>query len=91
MQELEPTWGRALRVWWLIVWRSMLGAIVFGAIVGGIFGFVVGILQLPAQIITTFAPLLGGSIGLVWAVMVTRMALRKRYSDFRIALVPRTD
>ena len=88
MEELEPTWGRAFRVWWLIVWRSLLGAVVFGAIVGGIFGFVIGILKLPVEIITVVSPILGAVIGLVWAVMVTRMALRKKYSDFRIALVP---
>ena len=41
MQELEATWGRVLRVWWLIVWRSILGAIVIGGVAGGILGFVV--------------------------------------------------
>ena len=91
MQELEASWGRVLRVWWLMTWRSILGAIVIGGVAGGILGFVIGILQLPVEIIAVGGPILGAVIGLVWWVVVVRMALRKKYSDFRIALVPRTD
>ncbi|MGH6767636.1 MAG: hypothetical protein ACRECO_01300 [Xanthobacteraceae bacterium] len=89
MQELEPTWGRALSVWWLITWRSMLGAVVLGAIVGGIFGFIVAMAGGSPQLIGAVSPFLGMIVGLVWVIAVVRMALRKKYSGFRIALVPR--
>jgi hypothetical protein len=90
MQELEPTWGRALRVWWLIFWRGVVGGALLGGLVGGIFGFAVAILKLPPEVIVTYSPLLGAAVALPWIILVVRMALRKKYSDFRIALVPRT-
>jgi hypothetical protein len=31
-QFLEATWGRVLRIWWSLVWRSM----VFSSVAGGI-------------------------------------------------------
>src|SRR5262249_5115172 len=32
-QELEPTWSRAIRVWWLFCWRYLVGYIAIYAIV----------------------------------------------------------
>jgi ribose/xylose/arabinose/galactoside ABC-type transport system permease subunit len=89
MQELEPTWPRVLSVWWLISWRGMVGAVLLGAAVGFVLGFVVALLHLPEEIITVGGGVMGGIIGLVWVVVVIRMALRKKYGDFRIALLPR--
>ncbi|HTT47497.1 MAG TPA: hypothetical protein VMG39_05765 [Pseudolabrys sp.] len=89
MQELEVTWGRTISIWWLFMWRSLLGALVFGFAIGAAIGFFVAILGLPREIITIASPLLGAVIGILWGVMVMRMALRKLYSDFRIVLVPR--
>jgi hypothetical protein len=34
MEELEPTWSHALRVWWLIFWREILGALLLGLLFG---------------------------------------------------------
>jgi hypothetical protein len=31
---------------------------------------------------------LGPVVGIVWATFVVRMALRKKYAGFRIALIP---
>jgi hypothetical protein len=88
MQELELTWGRVMSVWWLLTWRSMLGAIVLGALVGGIFGFVIAASGQSPQIIAAVSPFLGMIVGILWVIAVVRMALRKRYSGFRIVLVP---
>ena len=89
MQELEPTWPRVLSVWWLISWRGMVGAVLLGAVAGFVLGIVVALLHLPEQVITLGGGVMGGIIGLVWVVVVIRMALRKKYGDFRIALLPR--
>jgi hypothetical protein len=88
MQELDLTWGRSMRVWWLMVWRGAVGGIVFGVIVGAITGFVIAILQGSIQTITAVSATLGYIVGLVWSMFVVRMALAKRYKEFRIALVP---
>jgi hypothetical protein len=91
MNELEVTWTRALCVWWLIVWRSVLG----GMLIGGGIGFLIGIIGAFAGVdretIVQVASILGTALGVVWNLLVTRMALRKKYRGFRIALLPRED
>jgi hypothetical protein len=94
MQELEVTFGRALSVWWLLLWRGFLGAFVLSFIVGFVFGLVYGILG------RIYGWPVGGAIGggilgavssALWGILVVRMALNKRYSEFRIVLVANSD
>jgi hypothetical protein len=97
-QELEVSWGRALRVWWAMAWRCLLavplGGLV-GCVIGGVIGAIGGALRLDTtriqilvQLVTVPVGLvLGGLVG-IWA---TRAVLRKRFKEFRIALIPRTD
>jgi len=86
--ELEPNLKRTLSVWWLLAWRGTL----CGALMGGALGAVVGIvwyaLHLSPQHLQVVTGVLGGLVGLAWGFVVLRMALRKTYSGFRIALVP---
>jgi len=88
MQELEPTWQRALSVWWLIAWRAGLGSLAMGAAAGFILGFIGAIVGVPRDVSSVGAGLLGFVIAIVWGVIVVRMALRKKYGEFRIALIP---
>ena len=78
MQEVELSWERAIKVWWSLVWRSLL----FGGLAGGVAGFIVGILGFPH---------LGGLAGLVVGIpvgmWVVKLVLAKSFSDFRLALV----
>jgi hypothetical protein len=90
MQELEPTWGRVMSVWWLLAWRTMVGAFLLGAIAGGVFGFFAALANWPAETIQSGGTVLGGFIGALWGIVVVGMALKKKYSNFRIALVPVT-
>ena len=89
MQELEPTWPRAISVWWLIVWRGVLGAAIIGGVLGFIIGLVGEIIGVSATAITAASGFVGLVVGIVWMVYVVQMALRKHYRDFRLALVPR--
>lgn len=89
MQEREPTWGRTFPVWWLITWRSFAGSLVLALAAGA------GEAGLErwtdaSPIMTDWIPeALVSVLGAVWFLIVVRMALRKRYKEFRIALVPR--
>ena len=88
MPEVELTWKRMIKVWWLITWRSGVGAVLLGAVAGFIIGFIgamAGISGAVSQMMATFA---GAALGSVWAVFVVRSAFKKRFGDFRIALVP---
>jgi hypothetical protein len=89
MHELELTWGRVLSVWWLVAWRGLVGSLLIGAAIGfviGLVGFAAGVTLDAIQLISTVA---GGLVGLLWAIVVVRMALKKKYGEFRLALVPR--
>ena len=96
MQELEITWWRLLRIVWLIIWRATLGAVVVGFILGGIAGFLVGGIEAvmgasreEALSASRVAGSVAGALaGLICTFVAVRMALRKRYSDFRLALLP---
>ena len=104
MQELEATFGRAASVWWLIVWRGILGAILVGTVVGFVVGIVTAVVVLATggtsdrlaenptyQLGIGLGAILGFVIGIFWYILVVRMALRKQYREFRLAIVARTD
>lgn len=86
MQELEVTWAHVGSVAWLFFWRSFVG----GAICGFFGGLLVGLVD-------TFIlhrgpnPIAASAVGwlfaLPWTIAVFRMALKKRYRTFRIALI----
>ena len=90
MNEAELTWNRSMRVWWLIVWRTMVGCVVLGAIVGAVLGIIIALFQIPAAAVGTgiVSGILGLFISVVWTACVVRMALKKHYSDFRFVLAP---
>jgi hypothetical protein len=59
-----------------------------GGVVGFIIGFVGGMAGTSATGISLAASGAGAVIGIVWMIIVVRMALRKHYGEFRLALVP---
>ena len=87
MQELDVTWKRVLSVWWLSMWRGLVG----GVILGGLFGGIVGVAAVAAgkpDSAAYWGEIFGIVVGVVWGFFVIKMALRKKYSEFRIVLVP---
>ena len=88
MEELEPTWGCVIRVWWLLVWRTTVGAFVLGSVAGGVFGSIAALANWHADAIQLVGMVIGAAIGALWGIVVVGMALKKRYRNFRIALVP---
>jgi len=91
MKELELNWRRAIAIWWLLTWRTWIGAIVLGGIVGGIAGGVVAVAGYSVEDNTIYFNIVGGILGLVWSLGVLRMALEKDYRGFRIALIADDD
>ena len=86
--ELEPTLQRTLSVWWLIAWRGTLCGALIGGALGGLIGIMWLALQWSPENMQIVARIVGGLVGLAWGFLVLRMALRKKYDGFRIALVP---
>lgn len=96
MQELEITWRRVIAIAWLIIWRGAIGGALLGALIGFVIGFVIGIvsaaMHVPQDqarsIVLIVTSITGLLFGLTWSCLVVRRALRKQFSDFRLALVP---
>ena len=86
--ELEPTFERTFSIWWLLAWRGMICGGLMGALLGVVIGVVWYALHWSPQNLQVVSGIVGGMIGLAWGFVVLRMALRKHYSGFRIALVP---
>ena len=74
------------------LWKSVLlsgSTALIGAVLGFIIGLVLGVLGAPKTLLQTTTGLAGAAVGLIWSIVCLRMALEKKYSDFRIALLPR--
>jgi hypothetical protein len=87
MPELEVTPKRTLSVWWLVIWRACVGAGVLGAI-GGLIAGIVAVAAGHREWGAIGGGVVGYLLSIPWSFVVVGMALRKRYRDFRIALVP---
>jgi hypothetical protein len=93
MQELEVSWRRALPVAWFLVWLGSMVAYAGSFLIGFVAGFVASSMGyfVDDRDRVIFHLILAGVIfaaALAWWWFVTRLALRKRYKGFRIALVP---
>lgn len=87
MQDVEPGWDKVLRIVWLLTWRGLVGGIVIGFLLGLAINMVLG-LGFGMGLSTNANAMMGAMVMLVWWPFVVRMALKKRYRDFRIVLIP---
>lgn len=89
MERLKPTRGIALRVWWAFIWRSLLGALGTGFVVGLALGVLSQLAGLGQGIVESLAAALGLMIGLAVSVEVMYRVLQKSFKHFEIALIAR--
>ena len=83
----EVTWGRALKVWWSLFWRTLLASMLVGALVGAVIGFLMGLAGLGVDVIIPVTQCAGALVSIPVAVWMMHHVLRLRWSDFRIVLV----
>jgi hypothetical protein len=88
MTELEPTWPRVIAIWWLLAWRGIVGGILIGIIVGIVMGIAAALGGIDRASMRLITSLISAPAGLVWAGIVIRMALKKKFRGFRVALLP---
>ena len=87
MQDVEPGWDKVLRIVWLLTWRGLAGGLIIGFLLGLVINIGLGV-GLGVVLSTNVNAALGLVVMLVWWPFVVRMALKKRYGDFRIVLIP---
>ena len=90
MHELEITWERVARVWWLIAWRGLLGGWIPAVVLAFLMGEAGGWLGLDFPTTAAIATALSWLAGLAWGLVVVKMALKKHYQEFRLALVAKS-
>ncbi|QQG35305.1 MAG: hypothetical protein HYS17_07030 [Micavibrio aeruginosavorus] len=87
MNEIDPTFLIALRVWWAWCWRAILLAL--GA--AFVFGFIVGLAGAAVGLDKNSITYIGGAggfvLGLFFSVHVMKRILKKSFGHFRIALI----
>jgi len=86
-KSVEVTWGRALRIWWSIVWRDLLLAVavalpvrVIVSIVCALLGLSQPMAEIITGMVTTFA-------GIAISIGVIRSVFRKELMAFRSSLI----
>jgi hypothetical protein len=81
------TWPCVLSVWWLLLWRGTFGYMLLGAILGLAVNFLGTATDWSAQQVDRATNVAVAAIGAVWPIPVVWMALKKRYSEFQLALM----
>lgn len=91
MEFAQVTWMRAAKVWWSLLWRGLLFGILSGAGVGFVLRCIMGLAKAEPGTIKAVCTLAGYIVFVPVGITVTKIILKKRYSDFKIALVTRTN
>jgi hypothetical protein len=87
---LATTGRRVIEIWWRLIWRFIFGVLVFGLVAAWL---VLAAVILRGFSVQTLAPwiLIGANLAtFLWSLVVTRMMIETTYSDFRMAIVPRS-
>jgi hypothetical protein len=90
MHEVEMTPERLMRVWWLLAWRGLLGGWIIAVTLAFLIGEAGGRLGIDFPMVAAIATALSWLAGLTWGFFVVKMALKKNYQDFRLALVAKS-
>jgi len=75
----QATWGIALKIWWWIMWRSLL--------CGLILGILLGILQAVIELSFLLFVLLSFVFGTAVNVFFTKKIIGKKFKEFSLVLI----
>lgn len=89
MKEIDLNWQRTIKIWRCIFWRSVVAGGIAAAIMGFLVALIAAIAGVPEEIIMMLIQVTSTVVGALVGIVVVWSALRKEYSDFRIALVPK--
>jgi ABC-type uncharacterized transport system permease subunit len=87
VEFVEVTWLRAVKVWWSLLWRTVLFVFLASAVIGFILGMIMGLFKAEPQAIITTSIIIGYIVSILIGIAVTRIVLKKEYSDFKLALI----
>ena len=79
MNEVEVTWGRTVKVWWSLFWRTIL----FCSLAGFAVGFIIGFLGPVVGISRESGPLYSIVGGFVVGILVGIWIVRTVFGNFQ--------
>jgi len=87
--EIKATWGIAFKVWWSMLWRTLI--FVFGAsfIASFILGFILRLTvgDIPQQYGAIIGGVTGFAVSFPIMLWIYKTILNKSYKNFRITIV----
>ncbi len=86
-QTIEATWGIALKIWWWIIWRSLLVAIISGFVLGFIAGLILRLAGMNPALIQIIVLPLGIILGIGVNVFFFKKIIGKKFKDFTLVLL----
>ena len=87
MHEVLVTWPRITKIWGLLVWRGFAVGFAISFVVAFVVTFIARVFGADAVTAHAIGYWTGFLASFPWGLVVVRMALRKRYRDFRLSLV----
>ena len=87
MEEIQATWEHAAKIWWSWVWRAVLWAIPASAAFGFVAGFIMALTGIPIEPNKVYIQIIGGLIGVYFAIFAMKIILTKQFKGYRLALV----
>jgi len=87
IHSTEATWGDGARIWWWIMWRSILGAIAGGFVIGFVIGLVASLMGVDIESIQIIVTPLGALVGAIINIFFTKKVIGKQFKDFKLVLI----
>ena len=84
---LDATWDRAAKIWWSLMWRTIVFGMPAGLVAGVLVGKIGGAVGVNTQTIALLGALAGVVVAIPVGIWVVHTVLRKSWSDFRIILM----
>ena len=83
-KTMAATWDIAIKIWWWIMWRSILAGVVGGAILGIVLGFIMTLAGINND---TALILFGGLLGTIINIFFTKRIIGKKFKNFSLVLI----
>ena len=87
MEQVEVSWTRIAKIYWLVLWRGMLFGVLGTLIAGFLLPVVLSPFDVSEVVFVWSARVVGALIGVIVGMVVFRMLFDKMFTDFEVVLV----
>lgn len=90
MNEIRITWLMATKIWWSYTWRVLLIVLPLAFAFGFVAGIALALAKQDVQEYMLALNIAGGVIGIAGAIFTFKLIFQKRFSGYRLAILPVT-